>query len=337
MATVGNTYLTLADKIKREDPDGGVADIIEMLSEVNPILEDAMTVECNDGTKHLTTIRAGLPSAVWRKLYEGVPPSKSQTKQVSDATGMLESWSEVDSKLVDMNNDPAAFRLSEARAFLEAMSQTMATTLIYGNIDTDPEKFMGLAPRYSDTSAVNGDQVVLADGSASGSDQTSLWMVTWGENDAHLLYPEGSQAGLQRDDKGEVTKEDSNGHLYDVYREKFEWDLGLTVRDYRNVVRIANVDTSTLSDDPSSSGADLLNAMIEGYYQLNKIFEMGSSGQGNTVIYCNRKVAQFLHKQAKNAATDLSIDEVNGKPYTNFLGIPVRVVDAITNSEAVVS
>lgn len=332
MATVGNTYLTLADKIKREDPDGGIADIIEMLSEVNPILEDARVVECNDGTKHLTTIRAGLPSAVWRKLYEGVPPSKSQTKQVQDATGMLESWSEVDAKLVEMANDPAGFRLSEARAFLEAMNQTAATTLFYGNTDTDPEKFMGLAPRFSDTTAVNGDQIVKADSSPSGSDQTSVWMVTWSDEDLHLLYPQGSQAGLQRNDKGLETKEDSTGNLYEVYREKFNWDIGMSVRDYRNVARVANIDTSQLTAD-ASSGADLLEAMTDAYYALNKIFEMGSSGNGRTVIYCNRKVATFLHKQAKNAATDLSIDEVDGKPVTNFLGIPIRVVDAITNAE----
>ena len=36
----------------------------------------------------------------------------------------------------------------------------MGSTLIYGNTDTDPEKFMGMTPRYNDASAENERMVV---------------------------------------------------------------------------------------------------------------------------------------------------------------------------------
>ncbi len=331
MATVGNTYLTLLDVFKRQNPDDSIAVIIEMLAETNSILEDAIVVECNDGTKHLTTVRTGLPSATWRRLYEGVQPQKSTTKQVTDSTGMLEAWSEVDAKLVELSNDPAGTRESEAAAFLEAMNQEMATGIFYHNTETDPEKILGLAPRFDDTSAENGGQIVL--GGGSGSDNTSMWFIVWGERTVNLLYPKGSKAGLQREDKGKQTKESSNT-VYDVYREKFNWDMGVSVRDWRYVVRIANIDVSDLSAD-AATGANLMQKMISAYYKLHQRKVTG----GHAAIYCNTTVKEYLHLQALNANSNvaLRLAEVEGVEVLSFLGIPIRECDAILNTEATVS
>ena len=331
MATVGNTYMTLLDLFKRQNPDDSIAVIIEMLAETNPILEDAIVVECNDGTKHLTTVRTGLPSATWRRLYEGVQPQKSTTKQVTDSTGMLEAWSEVDAKLVELSNDPAGTRESEAAAFLEAMNQEMATGIFYHNTETDPEKILGLAPRFDDTSAENGGQIVL--GGGSGSDNTSMWFMVWGERTVNLLYPKGSKAGLQREDKGKQTKESSNT-VYDVYREKFNWDMGVSVRDWRYVVRVANIDVSDLSAD-ASTGANLMQKMVSAYYKLHQRKVTG----GHAAIYCNTTVKEYLHLQALNANSNvaLRLAEVEGQEVLSFLGIPIRECDAILNTEATVS
>ena len=125
---------TLADVIKRTEPGvnggpGKIATIVEMLTETNEILQDMTYVEGNLPTGHKTTIRTGLPSAAWRMLNYGVQPSKSDTAQITDACGMLEAYAEVDKALVELNGNAAAFRLSEDRAFLEAMNQEMASTL----------------------------------------------------------------------------------------------------------------------------------------------------------------------------------------------------------------
>ena len=53
--------------------------------------------------------------------------------QVRDGTGMLETYAEVDKSLVKLNGNEAAFRLSEDRAFIEGMNQTMAQTLFYSD------------------------------------------------------------------------------------------------------------------------------------------------------------------------------------------------------------
>ena len=79
MSTLTATNPTLLDVAKRVDPNGSVADIVEILNETNEILQDMTVLEANDGTGHKTTIRTGLPSSAWRKLNYGVPASKSTT------------------------------------------------------------------------------------------------------------------------------------------------------------------------------------------------------------------------------------------------------------------
>lgn len=332
MATIGNTYLTLADLRRRQDPDDQIAHIIEMLAETNPILEDAIAMECNNGTKHLTTVRTGLPSATWRKLYQGVQPSKSTTRQVEDTTGMLEAWSEVDSKLVDLSGNPGALRLSEASAFIESMNQEMATGMFYHDTDIDPERFMGLAPRFDSKTAENGGQIIDAGG--VGADNTSIWFVVWGERTTHLLYPKGSQAGLQREDKGKTTKELGDGSMYDVHREKFNWDVGMTVRDWRYVTRIANIDVS----DMQAGSVDLYKFMRKAYWAL---WQRRTTG-GRAAIYANRDVLEALDAANVNAGasdnfTRLRPMEIEGKEVLTYRGIPIRETDALLNTEAQVT
>jgi hypothetical protein len=287
-------------------------------------------LEGNLPTGHRTTIRSGLPGSTWRKLNYGVQPSKSTTVQVTDTAGMLEAYAEVDKALADLNGNTGSFRLSEDRAFLESMNQTMATTLFYGDTGTDPEKFMGLAPRYSSTSAESGDNIISAGG--SGSDNTSIWLVVWGPNTCHGIYPKGSSAGLNHQDLGEVTLEDAAGGKYQGYRTHYKWDIGVSVRDWRYVVRIPNIDISNLNRDASGSSANLIDLMVQA---LEKVPNLGL---GRATFYGNRTISSFLRRQITNANNvNISMDEVAGKRVMTFDGIPFRRNDALLNTEAAVS
>lgn len=338
MATVGNTYLTLADMFKRQDGDGNIvqADIIELLSETNPILQDMIVAACNDGTTNLTTVRTGIPEGTWRKLYQGVQPTKSTTAQVKDATGMLEAWSELDEKLVKISKNGPAFRLSEATAFLEGMNQQMATTLFYGDTASHPERFMGLAPRFDKYRAAPNkipkdtyDMVI--DGGGTGSDNTSVWFVVWSDRTIHGIYPEGTAAGLQRQDLGAETKTNADGSVLRVMREKFEWDLGLTVRDYRYVVRIANIDVSELI----AGNVDIYALFRKAYYRLHQRRITG----GRAAVYCSRDVLEALDAAAtptqgtSASFVRLSPMEVDGREVMGYRGMPVRECDAILSTE----
>lgn len=330
MATVGNTYLTLADVFKRTDADKQIAAVIELLAQTNPILQDMIVKECNDGTTHLTTVRTGIPEATWRMLYQGVQPTKSTTAQVRDATGFAEAWSEIDAKLYELTGDKAGLRLSEASAFLEGLNQAMATSLFYGDQATSPAKFTGLAPRFNKL-ANSGSGAQIVDAGGTGSDNTSIWFVVWGENTAHGLYPKGSKAGVTRDDKGVQTKTLADGSVFDVVREKFQWDIGLSVRDYRYVSRVANIDVS----DVGAGSVDLYKFMRKAYYKLHQRRVIG----GKAAIYLNKDMLEALDALATNAGTTdnfvrLTRKEVEGEEVLTYRGIPLRESDALLNTEA---
>lgn len=329
MAIRGTSNPTLSDVAKRLDPNGKIDTIVELLSEQNDVLDDITFVEGNLPTGHRTTIRSGLPSVTWRQLNYGVQPSKSRTVQVTDASGMLEAYAEVDKELAMLNGNTAEFRLSEDRPFIEAMNQEMADTIFYGNTATEPEKFMGLAPRYNDLSAENAENIIDAGG--TGSDNTSIWLVTWGPNTCHMFYPKGTMAGLEQRNLGEDTKTLADGSMLQVLRSHYQWKAGLTLRDWRYVVRIANVDVSNLADAGTSgyTGPELINLLIKAY---NKLHSMGG---GRHVIYVNKTVKTALDLLATNKANvQLSIENYAGKPTTMFWGVPIKRVDAILDTEA---
>ena len=332
MAELNKSNPTLLDFKKRLDPDDNIARIVEMLNETNEVLEDMSWVEGNLPTGHRTTIRSGLPTPTWRKLYGGVQPAKSRTVQVTENAGMLEAYAEVDKALADLNNKTEAFRMSEDRAFIEGMNQEHASTLFYGNEGTEPEAFTGLAPRFNDTTAENGDNILLAGG--AGADNTSIWLVVWGDLTCHGIIPKGSKTGLQMEDKGQVTIEDVDGAggRMEAYRTHYRWDTGLSVRDWRYIVRIANIDISDLTGD-ASAGADLVDLMTQALELVPNL------NMGRPAFYMNRKVRSFLRRQIKNQVNNstLTTETVAGKRVVDFDGVPVRRCDAILNAETLVA
>lgn len=329
MATLGTSYLNLADRLKREEKGEHAATIIEMMNETNAIMQDANVIECNDGSNHITTIRTGLPSATFRKLYGFVPPSKSSTAQVKDPTGMLETYSVVDVDLVKKAKNPKLFRLSESVAFIEAMNQGLQTEFFYGNTDTRPEGFDGLAVRYGKKSTDKkniGYNIIDAGG--TGADNTSIWFVTWGDQHVSMTYPEGSQAGMEHTDDGIVTETNAQGAKRKVYQDHYKMDSGVTVRDWRSTCRIANIDVSNL-DDPNAA-ADLIKLMRTAYYRIKRY-----AGGGQIKIYCNTNVLEHFDAQIDNKDNiHFSYQEYLGEKTLSYKGIPIRECDQILDTEA---
>ena len=122
MATLGVKNPTLADLAKVTDPDGTIADVVEILNETNEILADMTWLEGNLTTGHRSSIRSGLPTPTWRKLYGGVQPTKSRAVQVTDTCGMLEDYAEVDKALVDMERMMARRNVSLTSAYRRMMT-----------------------------------------------------------------------------------------------------------------------------------------------------------------------------------------------------------------------
>lgn len=334
MSVLATTHPTLLDLTKRMDPKGKIDTIAEMLAQTNEILDDAVWIEGNLPTGHRTTVRTGLPVPTWRKLYGGVQPTKSRTAQITDACGMLEAYAEVDKALADLNGNTAGFRLSEDRAHIEGMNQEFASTLMYGNEGSEPEAFTGFSARFNSrnaSEAANAENVLH--GGSADTDNNSVWLVVWGPNTVHCIYPKGSKAGLEMTDKGQVTIEsiDGQGGRMEAYRSHYRWDCGLTVRDWRYVVRIANIELSALTKD-ASAGADLIDLMTQALELIPTL------SMGRPAFYVPRTVRSFLRRQIVNkvAASTLSMDTVAGKRVVAFDGVPVRRVDALSANEALV-
>ncbi len=327
------SVLTLIDWAKRQGANDKIGTIIEMLSQTNALLDDMLWKEGNLPTGHRTVIRTGLPDVYWRMMNQGVVPSKSTTAQVDEACAMLEAWSEVDKDLAELNGDVSAFRLSEAQAFLEAMNQEMASTLIYGNSATAPEEFPGLATRYSSLSANNGQNIVV--GGGAGSDNSSVWLVGWGENTVHGIFPKSSRAGLFHENLGLVTVESTagiGGARMRAYQDHFQWKCGLVLKDWRYVVRIPNIDISNLI--AKSSAADLVELMIKATHRIPNLSNC------RPVFYMNRTVFQMLDIQRRDdviSGGQLSYDVIDGKRIPMFRGIPVKIVDALLETESAVA
>jgi len=330
-AALGTGNLTLADWGKRLDPDGKVPTIIELLNQSNEILDDMVFREGNLPTGHRTTVRTGLPTVAWRLLNAGVVPSKSTTAQIDEQAGMLEAWSEVDKDLALLNGNVAAFRLSEARAFIEAMNQEFSQTLVYGNGGIAPEEFTGFMPRYSLSTAPNGSNVIKAGG--VDTDNTSVLLVAWGDETVSGVFPKGSKAGLIHEDFGEVTVEMTAGlpgARMRALQERWQWKAGLVLKDWRYVVRICNLDVSLMNGGVTIDIIALMEQAVETI--PNRL--------GKAVFYANRTARRYMRKFTRTAVAGgggLTYENVNGKPVLMFGDVPIKTVDAILNTEALVA
>lgn len=327
-AALGTGNLTLADWAKRLDPDGKVPTIVELLTQTNEILLDMMWREGNLPTGHRTTVRTGLPTVAWRLLNQGITPSKSTTAQIDEQCGILEAWSEVDKDLLLLNGNLASFRLSEAKAFIEAMNQEMVRVLFYGNSSINPEQFTGLSPRFSDSTAPNGGNVIKAGG--SGSDNASIWLICWGEETVTGIFPKGSKAGLIHDDFGEQTAEvvaGLPGSRMRVMQERFQWKPGIAVKDWRYIVRIANIDIS--DTDAANVKTIITNMETAVMTPPNKL--------GKPVFYMNRTMARLLRREARESVGTgggLTFENFDGRRILMFGDVPIRLVDQLLNSES---
>lgn len=343
MAIIGNNALTLADWAKRQDDDGRLAIIVDLLSQTNEMMDDMLWMEGNQTTGYKTTIRTGLPQGTWRRLYQGVQPTKSTTAQITENCGNLESYSSIDKDLADLNGNTQEFRLSEDSAFFEGMTQQMQGAFLYSNSVNTPEQILGFSPRYStvNTGTAQTANNVL-DMGGTGSTNTSIWGIQWGANTMFGIFPKGKMAGLMHEDLGRWTNQDTNGNLYEVYRSHFKWESGLAVRDWRYAFRMANIDVTLLN---GVNAANLINGLVRAVNHWptaprdvtnvqDATRPSGVVGGGRAALYVNRTIATYLRLQAMNKTNVLlRLEEWDGKVITAFSGVPIRIVDQLLSTE----
>ena len=337
----------LVDWARQADPDGSPAVIAELLSQCNEVLKDMIYQEGNLPLGHKVTSRAGLPQGTWRAANQGVAASVSKYAQYQFAISELYAYSQVDKSIAELWGSVDKFRYNQDMGTIEGLSQQVASALFYSNEAVSPQQFTGFAPIYNTVNtanAKNAQNVLDMGGTASAN--ASLWLVGWGDRTTYGIFPKGSPAGLSYEDKGDVRAlYDSNNNPFEGYTSVFRWKLGLAVEDWRFNVRMANIDTTTAGlqgATPPDLFAGMSKAVVRtptAPARVSGITESDAPGDPvpgiNQVFYCNRTVREYLDIQAiRDKNVLIGMNDYAGQPITTFRGIPIRVVDALTNSEA---
>lgn len=329
--------LTLIEIAKRTN-DGALITIVEVLEETNEWLMDALWLPSNQTASHITTQRTSLPTGTWRKLNQGVAPETSSTKQIVEGMGLLEAYSRIDKRLYDLAPDKNAFRSGEDKAFIEGLGQNLTDVMFrdsagvaFGNTALNPERFNGLPVRLDTI----GTQVLDHGDNTNATDDTSIYIIQWGENRVHMIYPKNSpnHSAITHEDLGEqtidVTGTAGTPKLMQAMVSHFLCNAGLVVRDDRCIVRIASIDSvSGTTFSFNSTGSNTGHRQL--IQALNALPYQGVGAK----IYCNNTIKTQMDILAVDKANVLyNIDNWSGKPITTFRGVPVRRVDAILNTE----
>jgi hypothetical protein len=339
MATLVQSTLSMIDQYKGIDGKGRLIDVVETMNNTSQyIMDDWTWMACNSGTKHTRSIRTGLPSVSWGVLYGGIAQSKATKQTVDDTTGFVEGLSSVDQRQLELYaGNEMAIRMVEGRSFIESMSQELVTALFYHNSDTNARLPKGLGARFGVKSTSGaGNQIVDAGG--TGSDNTSIWFVEWGYDGLSVIYPEGTTAGITRENKGQQRVLDASGNPFYVEEELFRCYAGFSLGDWQRVSRIANIDVSNMQ----AGSVEIYDFLRMAYYKLksrrtSKVQDIAAPGR--VAIYCNRDVMQAMDALATNQGTTdnftrLKYGEIEGKEVLTYRGIPIRETDAILNTEA---
>lgn len=340
-------FLTLYDIGRRLDPDGKVADMAELLSQCNEMVDDVPMVEANGLTSHVTTLRTALPKGTYIRYYQGTNYSKSNAAQVEFGMSLLRDYSQIDKRLASLGGNENAIREKEDIAHMEGLSQQQATTLVYGNTWTTPEQFTGFSPLFNTvTQATAQNAVNVFDCGGTGSSNASIWLIGWGESTAYGIYPKGSKGGLVFEDKMDVVPGfDSNNLRFEAYTSLFEWQLGLVVEDWRYIVRLCNIDTTTaglLGATPPDLFAILARAIVRlptAGRMVSGITKTDAPDKMNPAVrlklYTDRTVRAALDVQAiRDKNVLLSPTDYAGRPIVNWRNVPIGVHDAQLNTEA---
>ncbi len=320
-----------------------IMDVAEVLNEQNDVVQDAIVQRANDMTTHMVTRRTRLPAVNWVKVGDGWNATVGLTNQAVEQMGLLKARYLCPEDVMRIQPNPAKYRSNQERAYIEAMGQELANTLM-GNVASGalspvtvpPEEFAGFQYRLASTSS-DPTKYCVSNGNTTGSDNTSIYFVQWSPNKVYLIHPRNTDGGgLKKRDEGRVYSSGDNAVAIDsavagspnpsnslwAYITEFSWDVGLAVEDGRAIKRLCNIDSVSTST-----------------YTLNEdyIVQIRNNFKGNDTIYmyCNETVFTQLQILAKDKTNvHWGPDSPFGKPQMYFLDMPIRRCDAITNVEA---
>lgn len=331
------TFLHVA---KMLDPNGKVAVVHEVMNQACEMLDDVVPVESNDTFSHRSTIRVGMPTAYYKSINRGTPPSTARTAQVSDPMATLQSLSQFDAQLLRGIPDAELFRWNMDKPHVQALAEEYQRALIYGNPGSNPDEIFGLFQRYNSLSAGNADAIFNCGGTSG--DCTSVYVIGWSEQTVFCPYPKGGMAGIdiERLPRQLVTTDAATNRQMVAESTMFTWNHGLAIPEWEFCQRIGAIDLTDLragsGTQATSASTNLLKAIS---HAIEKIptrhnVRMGIYGNGTVKAY----LRQLANDRTQNVVTwEQGLNQF-GMPRRTpvILDVPFRRVDAILNNEATI-
>ena len=357
--TTGGNYTDIKD-IHDPAAHGKIRPFVNLLAALSPLVSTAYWTEANDGDKHQTEMVVDMPEPMYRRLYQGVPPTKETTQIVTDTAAILaDHWStDVQALLRLKDRDAQSYkRFTRGQAHIQGMATTLESGFFYGNTAGAPEQFKGLAPRFN---AIGSDpwgkQIIDAGG--TGSDNTSIWFVTMGDRQCGAFYPSGIPNGIKHYTDGTLENpklvDDASGNRYPAAQDFLELNVGMYVADPRYVVRVANIDVNALR----AGTVDIYKYLVQAYHRhfginndmlkrmsglpgiTNDDMEQLTALVGKTYIYCNREVSMAVDLASINKGAGDNFrrigtqKEMEGGLVDFFRSHEFCVSDALLSTEA---
>lgn len=288
--------------------------VVHTIEDTEPLFSSAPIKMCNSGTTNKTQVITKYPVGQTRGYNMGVTAEKAASKIVQDDTCMTETYNEIDVEIVKLNKNSAAWRANQDKAFVRGLAHSVAERIFNASKKRDPFEFDGLATRFA---KIDGDHVVDAAGTATDDKYADIWLVNWGVDTVHLIYPEGGVAGLTQSFEPYVDARDPKNRLFKVDRTWYRWYLGLAVPDPAQVVRICNVP---------------VNKALDGSYDMVRALTLATEALPGDVlptagIYMNKTLRSALRLQiTAKPNVNLTFDDVAGKKVLSWDGIAVHKV-----------
>lgn len=324
-----NSQWTLVERAKLAGPKGvRVGKIIDVMDKmgVEDFMRDVPYFQANQGLRHRVIRTASRPTSTRRNFYQGVGETIQATQVVYEPVILFEQRSSIDEDELDTIENPKEARRQQIRGHLAGIQEDFVTACFTDDRTSGSEYINGFQTRLDTLSYPGHTTETLPyvwDNGGSGSYTCSAYIVEWGPQASHAIYPSGnavrgSQFGIIYRNKGKEQKADSDNtaNTFYAYVDQFKKWAGLVCNDARKVTRICNI-ARDRTNQYSFNEDVLIEALNHGHFN-----------KAASRIYMNPYIKTQVDIRAKDKSNvRWDTRDVFGKPITTFLGMPIRVLD----------
>ena len=319
-----NAQWTLAERAKLSLDGKRVTRALDVMGKVgvDAFMEDVPFYPANLGLEHQITRTTSRPSSTLRTFYKGVKKTSTVSQVLKEPVCLFEQRNEVDEDHIDRLDNPDEARAQMDAPHIAGLKDDFVYAMFNHARTSGGEYIDGFAARMNRISYPGGATTSLPyvwDNGGS-TNLCSLWMVEYGPQAVHGLYPgagarNNGTLGIDIRNKGKerVADSDDASAFYYAYVTQFKLWFGLAVWDDWKIARLANIDREETS-------ATALNENL-----IIKMISHGKFNPGATRIYVNPYLWSQIWMKAKTQSNvQWQPRQILGDEVPTILDIPVR-------------